>query len=105
MATHIFHPDVAEHGLHDGCARCAELARQPLELDGPNFMLAWERMLRIHWPQRFPGQPRAGAYCRSETEATLIGLLYTWAVFLERYTPLDPHELLDELRGAAAVSA
>jgi len=29
MTIHSPHPDTHTHGLHDGCARCAELAEQP----------------------------------------------------------------------------
>lgn len=100
MATHTYHPDIAEQGLADDCPRCAELARQPLELDVPNFVAAWERMLRVQYAYRFPGEPRE-TY-RTANEAALGGLLYTWSVFLERYTPVDPDEMLAELRTMAA---
>lgn len=98
MAAHEYHPDTHEHGLADGCARCDELATRPLELDNTNFQAAWERMLSTSFNT---GQPRLSA--RSANEAKLIGLLYTWAVFLERWTPLDPRDLPDEwqLAGAA----
>lgn len=99
MASHAYHPDTHDHGLADECERCAELARQPLDLDNENFKAAWARMLS----QSFnTGQPRLPA--RSGNEAKLLDTLYRWAVFLERWTPLDPRELPDEwqhLAGAA----
>ena len=97
MATHVPHPDTHEHGLADGCVRCAELAAQPLELDNPNFQAAWRRMLSTQFNT---GEPRMPA--RSQAEAQLLGRLYEYAVWLERWTPLDPRELPDEWERVAA---
>lgn len=88
MASHDYHPDTHEHGLADGCARCDELATRPLELDDENFHNAWERMLRTEF-----GPFGERDHYRSGNEAKLCGLLYTWAVFMQRYTPLDPRAL------------
>lgn len=97
MATHTPHPEIAEHGLADDCERCGELAGQPLELDNPNFQAAWARMLSTSFNS---GEPRLPA--RTGNEAKLLGVLYGWAVFLERWTPLDPRELPDEWQRLAA---
>jgi len=38
MSVHTFHPDTHEHGLVDGCPRCAEHAEHPFEsLDSRNL--------------------------------------------------------------------
>ena len=95
MATHVPHPEISDHGLADDCERCDELAGQPLDLDNTNFQAAWARMLSTSFNT---GQERLPA--RSQNEARLLGLLYTWAVFLERWTPLDPRELPAEWAGA-----
>lgn len=92
MASHDPHPEISEHGLADGCERCGELAEHPLELDPENFTMAWERMLAVEW---------ADSSYRSANEARLGRLLYTWAVFLERYTPIDPRELPEQMRARA----
>ena len=88
MASHVHHPPIDEHGLADDCDRCAELADRPLELDTINFSTAWARMLSVNFNE---GEPELRA--RSATEARLLSLLYTWAVFLERWTPLHPRDL------------
>lgn len=97
MATHVPHPDTHEHGLADDCERCAELAQHPLELDNANFQAAWLRMLSTSFNTGEPRQP-----ARSGNEAELLGRLYEYAVWLERWTPLDPRELPDEWQRVAA---
>jgi hypothetical protein len=81
MASHTPHPDTHEHGLADGCPRCDELAERPLELDHENMLNAWDRMLAVEW-----GNERY----RSGNEAKLCHRLYEMALWLERYTPIDP---------------
>ena len=103
MASHTFHPPVLEHGLADGCDRCTELAANPLHLDPPNFALAWERMLRTQYMHLFPGE-RVPGY-RTETEAALGSVLYTWSVFAERFHLIrDQLGFLDHLRTMAVAA-
>ena len=97
MATHTPHDEIVDHGLADGCERCGELAGRPLELNPGNFKAAWQRMLSSQFNT---GERRLAP--RSFNEAKLLGLLYTWAVFLEKWTPLDPRELPDEWDRLAA---
>lgn len=84
MATHTFHPDTHENGLADGCPRCDELAAQPLNLDSENMLSAWSRMLEVEFRDE-------GGY-RSVNEKALCSRLFEIALFLQRYTPIDPHE-------------
>ena len=88
MPSHSYHPDTHEHELADDCPRCDELAGRPLELDTENFVKAWQRMIDVEWG--------TDAY-RSDNERDLGKKLYEWAVFLERYTPIDPRELPEQL--------
>ena len=38
MSSHTYHPSIHEHGLADGCPRCAEHAETPwLSLDNENL--------------------------------------------------------------------
>lgn len=91
MASHTMHPRTHASGLADDCPRCDELAKSPLELDEPNFLAAWERMLEVEFGKN-------GASYRSGNEAKLCrDYLYVWAVFLQRYTPIDPRELVEEM--------
>lgn len=99
MATHTVHPDVAEHGLADDCPRCAELAERPLELDDDNLRSLWQRMLDVEF-----GEPGERDSYRSANEATAGRWLYHIALFLQRYTPLDPRELPERWDSLAAWS-
>lgn len=47
MATHTHLPAIAEHGLQDGCERCAEHASHPFaSLDNDNLRALVERTCR-----------------------------------------------------------
>jgi hypothetical protein len=93
MATHTVHPDTHENGLADDCPRCDELAASPLELDETNFLAAWERMLEVEF-----SRGNGAEHYRSENEAKLCrDHLYRYAVFLQRYTPVDPVEIVEQL--------
>lgn len=61
MTAHAPHPDTHEHGLQDGCPRCAEHAERPwATLDGGNLAALVRRTV-----DREPA--------RSATEARAIG--------------------------------
>lgn len=45
MTTHIYHPDVATHGLVYECPRCQEHALHPQFMDPELRMRIWERPL------------------------------------------------------------
>lgn len=42
--THVYHPDVHEYGLQDGCPRCNQLARDPSQLDDRMVAALFERL-------------------------------------------------------------
>lgn len=72
MTSHSFHPDSHEHGLADGCPRCAEHAEHPFEnLDSPNLRALWIRMA-------------AELYPRSDNEARAMRVLEDHARHAER---------------------
>lgn len=87
MATHTYHPDSHTNGLADDCPRCAEHAEHPVEsLDAANLLALWERMIEVEYGD--------GAGYRSATEVSAARSLRPVLLFLERYTPIDPRELL-----------
>jgi len=50
--THTYHPSIREHGLQDGCDRCAEIAFDPfVGLDADNLRLLLIRTQK-HQPSR-----------------------------------------------------
>ena len=82
MATHVIHPDAHEHGLADKCPRCAEIADEPVAYMYEELLYStWRRMVSVEWGVE--------AY-RSSTEARAGKKLYAFAVFLERYTDINP---------------
>lgn len=75
--------------LVDGCARCAELATDPLGLDTTHIAALWPVMVRHysgHW-REVPEDTRAPL---SRAEADACRQLYTIAVFLERFAGVNP---------------
>ena len=59
MSTHTIHPDTHEHGLADGCPRCAEHAERPLDgLDQKNIASLIARV-RGHEEPRSANEYRA----------------------------------------------
>jgi hypothetical protein len=64
MTVHSYHPDTHEHGLADGCERCAELAADPFAgLDDENLRLLAGRA--VLWM-------RDEVYPRSQNEALAL---------------------------------
>jgi hypothetical protein len=73
------HPSTLTSGLHDGCPRCEELARNPLrELDAEHLGDLWLHMVMVE-------QDRA--VYRSHAEARACRELVGVWVFLQRYVP------------------
>lgn len=81
MLTHVNHPSSLEHGLADGCKRCAELAAEPVKwLDSEHLASAWRLMLRVEY-----GHPPLGTapdHYRSDAEAKCCRVLQSHAEFL-----------------------
>jgi hypothetical protein len=62
--SHSYHPPIEEHGLADGCERCAEHARDPfISLDNTNLSLLVVRTMAWMQDKKFP---------RSENEAAAM---------------------------------
>lgn len=60
MASHTLHPDSHEHGLADGCPRCAEIATDPFStMDDHLLALLHSRTVAWMRDEEFP---------RSDTE-------------------------------------
>jgi hypothetical protein len=73
---HTQHPDSHEHGLADGCPRCAEHAVDPVaSLDDQNFDLLVGRTVLWMQDQEFP---------RSDTEKAAMRVIESHLVFCRR---------------------
>jgi hypothetical protein len=92
MASHTFHDDIAEHGLADGCDRCAEHAAHPATLDDQNLGALWHRMLDVEF-----GYNHGDVSYRSDNEAKAGKYLYDVAVLLERFG-VSPFMLREQVR-------
>jgi hypothetical protein len=69
MTMHTRHPDSPEHGLADGCERCAEHAAHPFEsLDDGNLTALIERTRLWMRDEEFP---------RSDNEAKAMSVVET----------------------------
>jgi len=67
--SHIQHPRIVEHGLVDGCPRCAEIAADPfVGLDPDNLRELVRRTRTRAWM-------RDTAFPRSETEAVAMRVM------------------------------
>jgi hypothetical protein len=90
MATHAIHHvpgGSPEPILYDDCPRCEEHANGilNLSLDRETTGLLWRRMVQVEHEDM-------GRY-RSEAEATACHTLYGIAVWMERYTRINPWTL------------
>ena len=71
MTTHIQHPRIIDHGLVDGCARCAEIAADPfIYLDDGNLRSLVDRT-------RLWMRDQDGSFPRSNTERDAMRLMET----------------------------
>lgn len=81
MSTHIMHPRIVDHGLVDGCDRCAELAADPFAgLDDGNLLALRRRTERWMDDCEFP---------RSETEAVAMLCMEQALVRLRRLERIE----------------
>jgi hypothetical protein len=54
-ATHVAHPHIINHGLADGCERCAEIAADPIaNLDDKNLIDLINRTIMWRGDKEFP---------------------------------------------------
>lgn len=94
MSAHTCRPGHAGI-LADGCERCREHSEAPmlLELDAEKTAALWRKMVYVeHGGGR--GQPGDGPdHYDSATEAKAARTFYLMAVWLERYTSVDPWTL------------
>ena len=71
MTTHIQHPRIVDHGLVDGCDRCAEIAADPfIYLDDDNLRALVHRT-------RLWMRDQDGSFPRSNTERDAMRLMET----------------------------
>lgn len=83
MSIHTPHESTLDVGLVDGCPRCAEHARRPLDgLDRDHLQAFWRQMLLVEYDS-------PDARYRSDAEATCCLRLYEYARFL-RSIGIDP---------------
>jgi hypothetical protein len=98
MSSHIPHPNTREHGLHDGCPRCAEHAAKPFDgLDDENLgmlvgrvacnmeprsVLETEAMARIVDAMTYTGR-----MLRSNPMGLRVSLSRNWGIPLEEDWP------------------
>ena len=67
MSAHVEHLRIVNHGLVDGCGRCAEIAADPFTcLDDVNLLALVDRTRRWMADEEFP---------RSETEKVAMRLM------------------------------
>lgn len=95
MTMHSFHPDMHEHGLADGCERCAEHAADPVRgLDDLNLIALVERTQAWMREAEFP---------RSDTERDAMRIMEHHLIFVRRYQQAVKRDLGGfEPRGAGA---
>lgn len=74
MSLHSVHPPILEHGLADGCPRCAELAAHPYGLDRQNANALLDRFQR-GLPWRSMAERAAFMQCRIEQLASMADSL------------------------------
>jgi len=76
VSTHTLHPSTLEHGLADGCPRCAEHAEHPLyALDLENQRNLLER-INMEWAPRSENEARAmESLTRAMRESGRLSLL------------------------------
>lgn len=75
--------------LVDGCARCAELANEPLGLDTSQIAALWPVMVR-HYSGKWREVPEDTRRPCSRAEEEACRQLYRTAVFLERFAGVNP---------------
>ncbi len=75
--------------LHDGCPRCAEIAevQNSYGLNAVKMNELWQEMVHVELAPR-----QLGAYA-SETDAKAAIDLYNMALWLRKYTEIDPRTL------------
>jgi hypothetical protein len=81
--------------LVDGCERCEQQAADPMAtLDRDHIASLWREMVRVERDPEgvFRNEGRLVAY-RSRADAKACRELYRIAVFLERFTLVDPWAL------------
>jgi len=96
--SHIQHPRIVEHGLVDGCPRCAEIAADPfVGLDPDNLRELVRRTRAWMRDEEFP---------RSETEAVAMRAMEQTLVRMRHIERLDREKVFrcepDPSCGAAA---
>ena len=52
MSSHIYHPDMHEHGLADGCPRCEEHAMRPAASMDEGNLATLRYRIANNWPAR-----------------------------------------------------
>lgn len=88
--SHTPHPEIAVHGLQDGCPRCLEHANDPLSsLDGVILNDLWRRMVAFEMQDREEFRPRSGS------EGIANAKLREYAQFLRRigFTAMEIEEV------------
>lgn len=83
-------PDPSDALLFDDCDDCLVRAREPLTLSESKLAPLWRLMAAVEHPSSLPASYDGRTRYATRAEATAGRSLYLIAVFIERWSPLDP---------------